>query len=230
MSQLKILSAGAVKRGVSQLAEAYAREQGKAVDVQFATAPEVRRRVESGEGADLVVAPINVMEAFAKAGRVVSESRKLVGRSRMGVTVHARSAIDAVPDVATLKRLLEQASEVVHNKASSGIYAAKLLEQLGLASALAGRIVVVDSGAGVMEYVAAHPSAIGLAQISEIRVLVEKGLPVRLAAPLPDEVQNVTGYEAAAIARGPQEAAACDLARFMTTPQAKAVFAASGID
>jgi hypothetical protein len=81
-----------------------------------------------------------------------------------------------------------------------------------------------------MEYVAAHPGAVGLAQISEIRVLIAKGLPIRLAAPLPDEVQNVTTYEAAAMAGGQAEDAASALARSMGSTEAKAVFVASGID
>ena len=119
----------------------------------------------------------------------------------------------------------------MHNKASSGIYTAKLLEKLGLAATLGSRVVVVDTGAAIMHYVAEHPpGAIGLAQISEVRVLIDKGLPIRLAAPLPDAVQNVTSYEVAAVAGRAEESAARALANFMATPAAKTVFAATGID
>jgi molybdate transport system substrate-binding protein len=149
----------------------------------------------------------------------------------MGVAVHKDSPIQDIPDVASLREILLSARSVVHNKASSGLYAAKLLEKLCPAEALGSRVVVVESGAAVMEYVAQHgPHAVGLAQISEIRVLVEKGLPVRLAGPLPDEVQNVTSYEAAAIAGSGREADARKLAASMASASAKAVFAATGID
>lgn len=230
MSGLKVLSAGAVKRGVAQLSAAYAAARGVPVEVEFATAPELRRRMAGGEAPDVLVAPPSVMEDVARAGRVVQDSRHFIGRSRMGVVVHRESAITEIADVETFRQMLSSASAVVHNTASSGIYAAKLLSDLGLTAALGSRLVVVGSGAAVMEHVAAHPpAAIGLAQIPEIRVLIDKGLPVRLAGLLPDAIQNVTSYEAAAIAGGDTGSAAA-LAAFMATPEAKRVFAASGID
>jgi hypothetical protein len=126
--------------------------------------------------------------------------------------------------------VLARAGTIVRNTASSGIYAATLLERLGFGADSRKHVAVVNTGAAVMEYVAAHPGAVGLAQISEIRVLIAKGLPIRLAAPLPDEVQNVTTYEAAAMAGGQAEDAASALARSMGSTEAKAVFVASGID
>jgi len=138
--------------------------------------------------------------------------------------------ITALGDTAAFKRALEDASAVVHNKASSGIYSAKLLEKLGLKEKLGSKIVVVDTGAAIMEYVAAQPpGAIGLAQISEVMVLIDKGCAVRLAAPLPDEIQNVTSYDAAATAASPSRDAARELAANLTSDAAKKIFAATGI-
>ena len=231
MAELRVLSAGAVKGGVAKMTETFAREQGERVSVEFTTAPGVRDRLKAGGEVDVVVAPPSFLEELDKAGRIVPGSRTFLGRSRMGVVVHTDSGITDVPDVDALKRVLLGAQAVVHNKASSGIYAAKLLQDLCPAPALGSRVVVVESGANVMEYVAEHgPDTVGLAQISEIRVMVAKGLPVRLAAPLPDAVQNVTSYEAAAVAGRAHEAAATRLAAFMGSAQAKAVFAATGID
>ena len=149
----------------------------------------------------------------------------------MGIAVHAKAPQHDIADTEAFKRLVLGASAVVYNNASSGIYAAKLLEKLGLAKTLGSRIVVVQSGAAIMEYVAAHPpAAVGLAQISEIMVLVAKGCPVRLAAPLPDEIQNTTTYVAAVVAGSAAPEAAGALVRFLATPAAKLVFAATGID
>lgn len=227
---LKVLSAGAVKRGVAKIAADFERESGSRVTVEFSTAPEIRKRVGAGETADVIVAPPAVMDEIAKQGKLVPESRGFVGRSRMGVVVHATAAAPALGDTAAFKRSLLGASAVVHNKASSGIYAAKLLEKLGLKDALGSRIVVVETGSAIMEYVAAHPpSAIGLAQISEVMVMIDKGCAVRLAAPLPDEIQNVTGYDVAAVAGSKAPDAARKLAASLSSDAAKKVFAATGI-
>jgi ABC-type molybdate transport system substrate-binding protein len=81
-----------------------------------------------------------------------------------------------------------------------------------------------------MEYVAAHPpSAIGLAQISEVMVLIDKGCAVKLAAPLPDEIQNVTSYDVAATAASKSPDAARRLAASLSSDAARKVFAATGI-
>jgi len=144
--------------------------------------------------------------------------------------VHAQAPASALRDTAAFKQALAGASAVVHNKASSGIYAAKLLEKLGLKEALGSKIVVVDTGAAIMEYVAAHPpSAIGLAQISEVMVMIDKGCAVKLAAPLPDEIQNVTSYDAAATRSSRAADAARKLAASLTSDAARKIFATTGI-
>lgn len=230
VKELKVLSAGAVKRGVSKIAAEFERQSGNKVTVEFSTAPEIRQRVAAGETADVIVAPPSVMDDIAKQGKIVTESRGFVGRSRMGVVVHAKAAAPGLGDTAAFKRALLGATAVVHNKASSGIYAAKLLEQLGLKEALGSKIVVVETGAAIMETVAARPpGAIGLAQISEVMVLVDKGCAVKLAAPLPNEIQNVTSYDAAATYASTAPDAARKLAANLTSDAARNIFAATGI-
>jgi len=227
---LKVLSAGAVKRGVAQVAKDFERESGSKVTVEFSTAPEIRRRVGAGETADVIVAPPAVMDEIAQQGKIVAESRGFVGRSRMGVVVHVDAPAPDLADTARFKRALQAASTVVYNKASSGIYSAKLMERLGLDKELGAKIVVVDTGGAVMKTVAEKgPGAVGLAQISEVMVMMDKGCRVKLAAPLPDEVQNVTSYEAAATAASASQDAARKLAGSLASDAAKKVFAATGI-
>ena len=224
------MSAGAVKRGVSRIAADFERATGIRVSVEFATAPEVRKRVASGAQADVVVAPPAVMDDIAREGKLRADTRGFVGRSRMGVVVHAEAETPDVANTAAFAKLLEGATAVIYNRASSGVYAAKLLEKLGLADKLKSRIVVVDSGGAVMEYVGGHaPGAVGFAQISEVMVLIDKGCAVKLAAPLPDEIQNVTRYDAAAMAASADGEAARALAAALTSAQAREVFAATGI-
>lgn len=227
---LKVLSAGAVKRGVAQIAAEFERASGTRVNIVFETAPEVRKRIAAGETADVVILPSAMMDELAKQEKIVADGRALMGRSSMGVAVHADAAACDLADTAAFKRLVLGATAVIFNKASSGLYAAKLLEKLGLAAALGSRIVIVDSGAAIMEYVAEHPpAAVGLAQISEIMVLIDKGCAVKLAAPLPKEIQNVTSYDAAAATASKMQNAARALARALTSPDAKKVFANTGI-
>jgi molybdate transport system substrate-binding protein len=227
-NELKVLSAGAVKTGVAQVAKAFEQETGTKVTIEFNTAPELRKKMEAGAAADVIVAPPAAMDDFQKLGRIAGDSRGYIGRSRMGVVVHADAQAPDLSDGAAFKRALAAATVVVHNKASSGIYATKMLEKIGLKEVLGARITVVETGSAVMKTVAEKgPGAVGLAQISEVMVMIDKGCKVKLAAPLPDEVQNVTSYEAAAAA-GASESAR-KLAGSLASDSAKKIFAATGI-
>jgi len=55
-------------------------------------------------------------------------------------------------------------------------------------------------------------------------------LAIALVAPLPDAIQSMTAYHAAVTAASLEQAAARDLTRFLAAPEAKPVFAATGID
>ena len=227
MNTLKVISAGAVKRGVTRVAAAFENDSGHKVEIEFTPVPEVRRRMAAGETADLVVASPAVLDELAALGRIDAASRGFLGRSRVGVVIHTDAPQPPLADTAAVKALLLGASHVVRNEGSSGVYAEKLFGKLGLAAAGAN-IVVVKTGSDIMRYVADHPSrAVGLAQISELMVMIDKGCKVRLAAPLPDEIQNMTHYDAAAITGAP--AAAAELARRLASAEAKKVFAETGI-
>jgi len=228
MTTLKVLSAGAVKRGVSRVAAAFEKDTGIKVNIEFTPVPEVRKRIAAGEAADVVIASPGAMDEIAAQNRIDAASRGFIGRSRMGVVIHADAPMPAVSDTESFKKLLLAASHVVRNEASSGIYSEKLLNKLGLTDVLGSKIVIVKTGSGIMEYVADHPAqAVGLAQISELMVMMDKGCKVKLAAPLPDEIQNMTSYDAAATSGAP--AAAAELARRLASPEAKKIFAETGI-
>ena len=227
MNTLKVISAGAVKRGVTRVAASFENDSGHKVEIEFTPVPEVRRRMAAGETADLEVASPGVLDQLAALGRIDAASRGFLGRSRVGVVIHADAPQPSLADTAAVKALLLGASHVVRNEGSSGVYAEKLFGKLGLAAAGAN-IVVVKTGSDIMRYVADHPSrAVGLAQISELMVMIDKGCAVRLAAPLPDEIQNMTHYDAAAITGAP--AAAAELARRLVSAEAKKIFAETGI-
>ncbi|MGE5526417.1 MAG: substrate-binding domain-containing protein [Rhodospirillaceae bacterium] len=226
---VKVLSAGAVKRGVAQIAKQYEADSGNAVSVEFDTAPSVRERLRNGEAAHVLVLPPAMLDELAREGRIDNAHRAHIGRSRMGLFVKRGAPL---PDIATVdgfKRAILAADAIVYNTASSGLYMEQLLKKLELYAMVASRIIKVSSGAAVMEQVAAHAgNAVGAGQLSEIRVQLDKGVAIALAGPLPDEIQNATPYDAAAT-RGAERPAQA-LVAALTSDAAKQAFAATGID
>jgi molybdate transport system substrate-binding protein len=229
MAQLKVLGAGPVKRGITQLAAQFEQSSGHQIAVEFAGAPSVRDRVLAGEAVDVAVVPQSAMDDFAAQDKVDTATRMTVGRSRMGLAVRKGAAKPALDSVAAFKAAVASADGVVVNVASSGNYIVKLLEKQGLATP--GKTVTQADTVKVMDHVAASPqNLLGAGQLPEIRELVDKGVAIALAGPLPDELQSITGYEAAVTAVSGNAQAAKAFTAFLSTDAARKIMAATGID
>jgi molybdate transport system substrate-binding protein len=171
------------------------------------------------------------MDEFAGQGKVDAAMQISVGRSRMGVAVRKGSVIPGLAEVEAFKKALLDADEIVCNVASSGVYMIKLLDQIGIGDAVKNKVLKLPNTVKVMEHVAGSPTrAIGAGQLAEISELIDQGVGIVLAAPLPDAIQNVTAYAAAATAASGAKSAAARFVAFLATPDAKRVFASTGID
>jgi molybdate transport system substrate-binding protein len=230
MGSLKILSGGAVKRGVAMVAAQFERSAGVKVEPEFTPVPRLRERILAGEAADVIVATPAVMDELAAAGRIDPATRGRIGSSRMSIVLHADAPDLELPDAEAFSRALLAATKIVYNRASTGVYIEKLLAGLGLAQSLAAKIAVVDTGSEVMRGVeAGGVGSLGFGQVSEAMVLMDKGCRIKLAGTLPPVAAKITTYEAAAAAACAAPAQAAALARTLAAPEAKALFARTGI-
>ena len=227
---IRILSAGAPKLGVGRCARAFARKTGLGVDVEFATAPALRKRIEQGDtGADILVAPVPHMEEYTSSGQVVDGSQTVVGAVRAGVAVRAGAQRPDLSSVESLKQALLDADAVLYNTASSGQYIEELMKKLGLAEALASRTERFPNGAAVMVRLAEGTAAreIGFGQVTEIKRF-EDG--IRLVGPLPEEIGKTTSYAAGLLADAPDAEHARALLNFMASPEARRIYAEAGLE
>lgn len=228
MATLKVLGAGPVKRGITQIAAEFARTSGHLVNVEFTGAPTVRERVLAGEAVDVAVVPAATMDEFAAAGRVAPAGRTRLGHARMGLAIRRGVAAPDLSSTDAFRRAVGKADAVVANLANSGNYVAKLLEQQGFAADKVRRqpdaVKVMELVAGSME------NLLGAGQLPEIRELIDKGVAIELAGPLPDELQSVTAYDAAVAVAGANAEVAAAFTAYLETPASRAAMAATGID
>ncbi len=228
MSDLRILGAGPVKRGVTQVAAQFEKATGHRVVVEFIGAPTVRERVLADAAVDVVVVPQSAMEEFVVQNKVAVHTRVTLGRSRMGLAMRKGAAAPNLETAVAFKQSVAAADAVVVNVASSGNYVVKLLDKLGFG---ADKVVKMPDTVKVMDHVASSAqNLLGAGQLPEIRELIDKGVAIALAGPLPDELQSITGYDAAVTNAGVNAAAAAEFTKYLATPAARAVMAATGID
>jgi molybdate transport system substrate-binding protein len=224
-AQINILSAGAVQPGLVKVIESFRCETGHDVKVTFATAPELRKRMGSGELPDVVVGPPDLLDELVKSGSAAAE-RVIVGRIGVGVMVRDGAPVPKIATVDKFKQALLNSQSIVFNQASTGLYIDSLFKRLGIAVATEAKITRYADFAAVRDHVAnGHGIEIGFGATT---VIIENaGHGLRYIGPLPAELQNYTTYTAALTANGGYAARA--LLRYLATPAATAIFTAAGI-
>ena len=199
-AELKVLSVGSVNPGLSNNAEQFKKDTGNQITIQVDTAPGLSRRLAAGETADIVIAPADVLDDAAKAGKIVAGTRMLVARVGVGVTVRKAAALPNVGTPAALKQALQSADSVVYNEGSSGIYLDKLFEQMGIGASLKVKTTRYPNGGQVAQHVVnGKGNEIGFLPIPYIKSNLATG--IQYVGPLPGDTQNYTAYEAAEIGR-----------------------------
>src|SRR5205823_13012054 len=108
---------------------------------------------------------------------------------------------------------------------SSGIYVAKLLDQLGIAAEIRPK-AKLKQGGYVADLIASGEAELGIHQISEIVPVKE----VTLVGPLPAEIQNYTVYAAGLGAQAKDGEAAKALIKALTGSAAAAVLKSKGME
>jgi molybdate transport system substrate-binding protein len=228
-ADLKVLSGGAVKAAVTELADTWGRETGNGVAITYATTGASLQKLAAGEPADVVILTTEAIDQLSTKGTVIAGTKADVARVGIGVAVREGAPKPDISTPETVKQMMLVAKSVAYMDPSkggtSGIHFTKVLEEMGIASAVKSKAVLVDTGFAA-ERVAKGEAEIVVHQISEI--LPVKG--VSLIGPLPREIQKVTVYSAAVAAKSETQEAAKALIAYMMTPVARAKFAAVGLD
>jgi molybdate transport system substrate-binding protein len=225
---VQVLSAGAMQPALIAIAGPFKADTGHEVSVNYATAPELLRRVGGGEVADLVLAPPAVIAELAKHGKVAADGQVSLGRVGAGVVVRDGAPLPDISSAEALKRSLLAADSVAYNRASSGIYIESMLKRLGVFEQIETKLVRLPDGTAVMHrLMEGKGREFGFGGVTDILLYRNKGLT--FIGPLPDEIQNYTSYTAALIAAAPNRNAAHALLRFLESAAGKELLAASGI-
>ena len=228
-TEIKILSAGAVKPGLTKVIDAFQRETGHEVKVKFATAPAILSEINGGETVDVVIAPPAVLDELVKSAKAAAGARVTLGRIGVGVMVRDGATAPWIATVDEFKEALWSADSVVYNQASTGTYLEALFDRLGITAQLAAKSTRYPDFAAVLDHVRRGKSGeIGLGATTVIIENAGKG--VKFAGPLPAEIQNYTGYAAALMVDGATKASAQKFISYLLSPMSRSLFAATGIE
>ena len=228
-AEIKVLSAGAMKGMVTELAEAFRQETGHTVVISSGTAGEIRQKVMAGDPADVVFVTDTVLEQLAATNMVVADSRADIAHTGIGVAVREGAPRPDISTPEAFKQTILAAKSLVYTNpalgATSGIHFASVLQRLGIADAVKDKTVLWPGGYAA-EALLKGQADLCVHQISEI--LPVKG--VTLVGPLPREFQKITTYSVALSSRAATPGVARTFIAFVARPSFKAKLAAAGLD
>jgi molybdate transport system substrate-binding protein len=228
-AEIKVLSAGAFKPVVVALVPEFEKQTGHKVTVDNDTAGGLAKRITGGEAFDIVVMPPGGIDPLVKAGKVIDGSTTRLARVAIGVAVKKGAPAPDISTLAAFQEALLKARAVAYIDpaagGSSGIYLAKLFEQLGIADKIKPKAVLVPGGL-VAERLVNDQADIALHQISEI--LAVPG--ATLVGPIPREIQNYTVYAGALSSTARDATAARALLAALQGPSAAAILKEKGME
>jgi molybdate transport system substrate-binding protein len=229
--KLRLLSGGAAQALVGALAPQYKAETGFDIDGVFGAVGAMRTRLRDGDPADLLILTRALIDELAAAGCIDPASVSDIGAVRTAVAARASDPPPAVGDATALRDALLAADAIYspdQTLSTAGIHFAKVLEALGIAAEVAGRLREYPNGAAAMGALAASTDdrPIGCTQVTEI--LATPGLI--LAGVLPPEFELSTVYTLGVTPSAAHPEAASKLAVMLTAAEAKRLRERVGFD
>jgi molybdate transport system substrate-binding protein len=226
-SALRVLASNGMKAVIDEIRPQLEGAAGQPLAIEFGTSATIRERIDKGESFDAVVLTVETIDALAKAGKVVPDSVNALGRTAVGVGVRAGVP---KPDIGTAdamkKALLAAKSPTYVGAGAARAPVDRMLAALGIADAIAAKVVVARSVDEAIESVAAGHADMILAPTSEI--LPAKG--VQFVGPLPAQF---TSYISFAGAVSPMTASKQAAERFVVElrrPGAASSYKAKGME
>ena len=229
MTPILVLSGGAAQGLARALERRVVKETGRGLAGQFGAVGAMRELVEGGAPVDVVILTRAIVEDLARADLVAPDTIADVGTVETAIAAKAGAEKPEVGDADALKRALLLADAIYlpdPTKATAGIHFAGVLDRLGVAGVLRGRLRPHPNGAAAMRAMAEGPEAnpIGCTQATEI--IATSG--VKLVAPLPAGFDLATTYTAAVAARAQAPDAARRLVAILADPAESATRRACG--
>jgi molybdate transport system substrate-binding protein len=223
---IRVLSTLALKGAVQALTGQYQAASGMRIDADFAPTLALLTRLRAGEAADVVILTREGLDEIAREGRVVADSCVDLARSFVGIAVKAGVPHPDIATEAALRATLRGARAVAYSRlGASGILFAKLIEQLGIASDINAKAVIIQQGFTAEKLVTGEAD-LAVQQISELKQI--DGIEV--VGPIPRELQTPAVFSAGRMAATSRPNAADRLLRFLASPEVAPALRASGLE
>lgn len=228
-AEIKVFSTIGVQAALEELTPKFEKASGNKLNVTWATAAILVKRVQAGETADLLILTKQSLDTLVKEGKIAPGSDATFASSGMAVVVKKGAP---KPDISTpeaYKQALLKAKSIAYSNpaagGASGVFFAKSLERMGIADQMKAKTHHPPPSGNSANLVVSGEAELAIQQ--EPEVMSVAGVDV-VGAP-PGDLNNITSYAAGVGPDTKDPNAAKALIKFLKTPEAAAVFKARGL-
>ena len=227
-AELKVMSTVALTPALDELKLGF-ESSGHHLTIVYSTIAELKKRIDGGETADVIMLSRPVLDDLASQGKVTQSSIVNIGASYVAVGVRAGAPIPDISTAEKLKAVLLATKSISYADPSkggaSGVYFAKVIDRLGITEEMKPKTKLVPN-AQAGELVASGEAEMGVAQASEIAAV--PGTVV--VGPLPGELNNRITFAVGVGSTCKDPSAAKALIDLLASPAAATVMKSKGMD
>jgi molybdate transport system substrate-binding protein len=220
---LVVLCTLGLRAALGTLGPAFERQAGFRLDVRYESSNALMQRIAAGERADLAILTDAALETLAREGRIGARTDLVL--SRVGIAVRAGAAKPEIGTVDAFVGALRAARSIAYTRTgASGIHFARVITRLGIDDEINAKASVQDGFTG--ELAARGEAELAVQQLSELAAVTG----VDIVGPIPEELQQVTTFSAAAFANADHLDQALTLVRYLSSREAEPVMRACGLE
>ena len=226
-AEIKVLCSNGFKAVMQELASQFEQMTGHSVLVTYSVSAELKRRIDAGEPFDIAVLTPALIDEAINEGKITRDTRIVLARSAIAIASRSGAPKTDVSTTETFKRTLLASKSIAYaREGASGVSLAGLIQRLGLADRLKGKIVLTITGDEVGASVTRGDAQLGVLPVSEI--LAVPGLEVLGRFPL--DIQQYVTMVGGVNSHSTQNGVVSELMRFLTGPTALSVLEQKGME
>ncbi|SEK48262.1 substrate-binding domain-containing protein [Streptacidiphilus jiangxiensis] len=223
--ELSGLSSMATRVILSELSDLIRDGSGDAIRFESGGGVDIARRVRAGAEGDLLVLADDAMAALAAEGHLVEGTVRPLWISQVVAAVPAGTSVPAFGTEEDLRTALLGAGRIAYSTGPSGTAVVELIDRLGLAEEVGGRLVQAPPGVPVGSMLAPGAADLAFQQHSELMDLPG----IVILGPLPGSAAISSTFTGGVLATSPEPARAATVLDLLGSDTAARTARAKGM-
>ena len=228
-AELKVYSTIGVKSAIEDLAPKFEKATDNKLNISWGLISGFTKKAQEGDVPDVLIVSRGSIDSLTKDGKIAPGGVTL-GKSIFAFGVKHGAPKPDISTVEAMKKTLLSARAVGYTDpaagGASGVYFAKMIEKLGIASEIKAKSKFPPPAGFVGTLLTS--GEVDIAFQSKPELTTTEGVDV--VGPPPGDLGNTNVFAAGVGTNAKDAAAANAFLKFLTTPDAQAVFKAKGFD